>query len=461
MTLSDKQISLRNDIISPNVPNISVLGSVQSGKTYVICLSLILYAQELKKYEVEQRKNVLYIPREYSAAIIGWTTDTVKSNIVENIENILQKQFGFKNGKQYILKYGQQDKYLEIYGVRFYFFGFNNKLSFNRILGKPLIFCWVDEAARIYSNPSLQDSFNELIGRMVSYSGHPYYKRIDSFNVEGNDNHPYKLEYIDSVDWVKYKFSLYDNPILNTEEKVKEAVKSFPKGSLRQQKIFNKWVIAEGKVFNKINIIKSLEGFVIREIGIGIDYGSVNPTTFVPIALCYHQETRQWKIVRLKVYYHDPKIEKDTPTTEYYSYQLRLFLAYLKDIYPNIPITEIDIDSEASHFDNRLITDGIRHTTSKKGAGSVDSGVQYMQSLFYKDYLYILDTPSIRYFTPDGHYQESTKDESLIELESYQYDKLKSEREGTNCYKKELDHSIDAMRYILEVFKSSNRSPMV
>ena len=138
-----------------------------------------------------------------------------------------------------------------------------------------------------------------------------------------------------------------------------------------------------------------------------------------------------------------------------------MFLAYLKDKYPNIPITEFVIDSEAAHFDNRLTVDGIRHTTSKKGAGSVDNGVQYMQSLFYKGYLYILEEPSIRYFTPDGHYEEASIDESLIELEGYRYDKLKSEKEGINCYVKEKDHSIDALRYILEVFKESGRSPVV
>jgi hypothetical protein len=133
----------------------------------------------------------------------------------------------------------------------------------------------------------------------------------------------------------------------------------------------------------------------------------------------------------------------------------------MKDKYPNIPITEFVIDSEASHFDNRLTVDGIRHTTSKKGPGSVDNGVQYVQSLFYKGYLYVLEQPSIRYFTNDGHYEESGKDEGLLELEGYRYDKLRSEREGINCYVKEKDHSIDALRYILEVFKSSNRSPMV
>lgn len=463
MIRSKKQQKLYNDIISENVPNISVLGSTQSGKTYDICNALITYADLLNQYEKRQRENPLYIPREYNGAIIGWTTDTVKSNIVDNLVGILEKEFNFKNGREYVLKFGQQDKYLQIYNMKFYFFGFNNKLSFNRILGKPLIFCWCDEAARIYSHSAeLRKTFNEIPGRMMSYAGHPYYKRIDSFNVEGNENHPYKLEYIDGKpDWKKYTFFPYDNPVLDTEEKIKEAVRSFPKGSLRDQKVFNKWVIAEGRVFTQINKIGSLEGFIIREIGIGCDYGSANPTTFVPIALCFHQPSNKWVIVRLETYYHDPKVEDDTPTTEYYSLQFRMFLAYMKDKYPNIPITEFVIDSEAAHFDNRLTVDGIRHTTSKKGAGSVDNGVQYMQSLFYKGYLYILERPSIRYFTPDGHYQESTKDESLLELEGYRYDKLRSEKEGINCYVKEKDHSIDAIRYILEVFKESNRSPVV
>ena len=462
MILSKKQNQLRNDIISQNVPNISVLGSTQSGKTYDICGALIEYADLLNQYEKEQRKNSLYIPREYNGAIIGWTTDTVKSNIVDNLVGILEKEYKFKNGREYVLKFGQQDKYLQIYNMKFYFFGFNTKLSFNRILGKPLIFCWCDEAARIYTQSQLRESFNEIPGRMMSYAGHPYYKRIDSFNVEGNENHPYKIEYIDEKpDWIKYVFFPFDNPVLDTEEKIKQAVRTFPKGSLRDQKVFNKWVIAEGRVFNQINKLSSLDGFVIREIGIGCDYGSVNPTTFVPIALCFHQPTRRWVIIRLGIYYHDPKVEGDTPTTEYYSLQFRFFLAYLKDKYPNIPITEFVIDSEASHFDNRLTVDGIRHTTSKKGPGSVDDGVQYMQSLFYKGYLYVLEEPSIRYFTPDGHYKESTKDEGLIELEGYRYDKLRSEKEGINCYVKEKDHSIDAIRYILAVFKDSNRAPTV
>ena len=329
MILSKKQINLYNDIISPNIPNISVLGSTQSGKTYDICGALIQYACNLREYEKEQRQNKDYVPREYNGAIIGWTTDTIKSNIVDNLVNILEKEYHFKNGKEFILKYGQQDKYLEIYGIKFYFFGFNTNLSFNKILGKPLIFVWCDESARIYTSSNLRESFDEIPGRQMSYSGHPYYKRIDSYNVEGSQNHPYKKEYIDKRQWKQYIFYPYDNPVLDTEDKIKAAVQAFPLGTLRDQKVFNKWVVADGRVFNNVPTITEeefKEHYLIREIGIGSDYGSVNPTTFCGIALAQNTQTRRWELVLIDTYYHDPKQEGDTPTTEFYSNQLKCYI---------------------------------------------------------------------------------------------------------------------------------------
>ena len=463
MILSKKQIALRNDIISPNIPNISVLGSTQSGKTYDICGALIQYADNLNQYEKEQRKNKDYVPREYNGAIIGWTTDTIKSNIVDNLVNILEKEYHFTNGKEFELKYGMQDKYLQIYGIKFYFFGFNNKLSFNKILGKPLIFVWVDEAARIYTSGQLRDSFDEIPGRQMSFAGHPYYKRIDSYNVEGSQSHPYKKEYIDNRDWKQYVFYPYDNPVLDTEEKIKQAVQTFPKGSLREQKVFNKWVVAEGKVFNDIPIISEeefKEHYIIREIGIGCDYGSVNATTFCGIALAQNTLNRRWELVLIDTYYHDPKEEQDTPTTEYYSKQLKQYISYLQKKYVGIKVNTLVIDSEAAHFDNRLTVDGIRHELAKKNAMTVDKSVQLMQSLFYKELLRVMNIPTIRYFQGDipiyaGH------DVRLEELESYHYDKLRSEREGINCYVKEFDHSVDGCRYIIMEYSLTGRCPIV
>ena len=449
MRISKKQNQLRNDIISENAPEIYVLGSTQSGKTFIIAEALIEYAEKLYKYDPNE---------QYYGAIIGWTISALDGNIVEALKQHLSR-FGFKNKRDYDLVWKNEEKSITLFNIKFFFSGFNNVKSFNNILGKPLICIWVDESARIFSYKELQQSFKELNGRQMSFAGHPYLKTIHSFNVEGSSRHPYKEEYIEGKPNAKhYTFYPYDNPKLDTEEKIRQVVEMFPPGSLRQQKVFNEWVVAEGKVFENINIIKEIP-YMIREIHIGIDYGSVNPTTFVPIALCL--DNRVWKLVRLECYYHNPKEMGDTPTTEYYSMQLRMFLIYLKSKYPGIPIKSIVIDSEASHFDNRLTVDGIAHDISKKGAGSVNEGVEYLQSLFYKGYLEILERPSIKNIYPDGKYEESGKDESLVEFESYQYDRIKSETTGTNVYKKELDHSIDATRYCLDLMKDLGLAPVV
>ena len=442
MILSKKQIQLYKDIISPNVPYLSIEGSTQSGKTYDICAAMVNYAQVLRDYEKEQRKNPLYIARQYYGAIIGWTTDTLNGNIVENLNNILETEYHLKKGKDYELKFGNSEKYLKIYGIKFFFFGFNTYLAFNKILGKPLIFVWVDESARIYTQKNLQEQFNQLAGRQMSYASNPYLKTIHSFNVEGGENHDYKLDYLDKkIDKKNYIFFPYDNPKIDTPEAIQKVIELFPPGSLREQKVFNKWIVGEGRVFNTINVIDNIEEYHIREIGIGIDYGSKNATTFVPIALAQHKSGR-WQLIRLQIYKHNSREIGDTPTTEYYSNQLKLFIKYIKEQYKNIPITTIVIDSEAAHFDNRLKVDNIPHDISKKGPDSVREGVEHLQSLIYKELFLILKSNSIKHINENLTLELSGKDDGIVEYESYQYDTVRSTREGIDCFKKEFDHCL-------------------
>ena len=274
-------------------------------------------------------------------------------------------------------------------------------------------------------------------GRQLSFVGHPFKRTIHSFNVEGNENHPYKKKYIDDKkEAIHFTFYPTDNPKIDTTEKVRQTIEIYPPGSLRKQKIFNKWVISEGKVFGALNIINNLDNLQIKEIGIGCDYGSVNPTTFIPIALCYDQLERRWKIVRLEAFYHDPRINGEKPTTAFYVEQFKLFVNYLNNKYKDIPITRNVVDSEATHYTNALFNAGIDYIPAKKGAGSIDKGVQQLCSLFYKKVLYIYKSNSIDYFDKNGNPNFKQKDESLIEFESYQYDTIKSLNTGKNCYKK-------------------------
>ena len=47
LKITSKQNALKESITSQFVPKIFVLGSTQSGKTFIICYSVILYSQAL------------------------------------------------------------------------------------------------------------------------------------------------------------------------------------------------------------------------------------------------------------------------------------------------------------------------------------------------------------------------------------------------------------------------------
>jgi PBSX family phage terminase large subunit len=449
--ISDKQVKLYNKIIEREPSEIYVQGSVQSGKTWVIALAVIGYTKELFKYDPDKK---------YNGAIIGWDLDTLKRNVVTPLLNFLD-DLGYTNGDEYELKWGNE-KYFKFLNMTYFFFGFNTKLSFNKILGGPLLFVWIDESARIYSNTTLQEPFDEIPGRQMSYVGHPFKRTIHSFNVEGNENHPYKKTYIDNKkNAIHFTFYPVDNPQIDTLEKIQEVVNIYPPGSLRKQKIFNHWVVSEGRVFNTLNVIKNLDNLIIREIGIGADYGSVNPTTFVPHALCFNTKENRWVIVRLGVYYHDPGINGEKPTTAFYVEQFKSFLKYLHKKYENIPITCNVIDSEATHYANALYNANVDYTLATKGPGSVDKGVQQLQSLIYKKVYYILEENSVDYFDMNKEPVYSSKDESKLEFEGYQYDTIKSLNTGTNCYKKEKDHSIDSSRYLIDEWQRQGKCPVI
>lgn len=103
----------------------------------------------------------------------------------------------------------------------------------------------------------------------------------------------------------------------------------------------------------------------------------------------------------------------------------------------------------------------MNYTEATKGAGSVDRGVQQVQSLFYKDVLYILKRKSIKEISRNKNIVYCPRDESLNEFESYQYDNIKSLSTGQNCYKKDQDHSIDASRYLIDEWQSQGKCPII
>ena len=83
IVLSKKQNRLRELIVSQRVPEIDVLGSTQSGKTFSCNLAAPEYAEALYRYAPHEK---------FYGAIIGWTTDTLKRNVADNMIELLDKQ---------------------------------------------------------------------------------------------------------------------------------------------------------------------------------------------------------------------------------------------------------------------------------------------------------------------------------------------------------------------------------
>ena len=126
-----------------------------------------------------------------------------------------------------------------------------------------------------------------------------------------------------------------------------------------------------------------------------------------------------------------------------------------------MPITTIVLDSAATHFHNRLLADNIPHTLINKKDDTVVEGVQYMQSMFYKEYLKIYKQNSIKHIADNGDIIYSAKDDGIIELESYRYDTKASAKTGKEAYVKTFDDHNDALRYIIMEFKETGRAPVV
>jgi hypothetical protein len=70
--------------------------------------------------------------------------------------------------------------------------------------------------------------------------------------------------------------------------------------------------------------------------------------------------------------------------------------------------------------------------------------------------LYVLNEKSINKFVNDIP-QFDLEDIGQIELASYQYDNQKSVTSGQNCYVKDMDHSIDSLRYIVDEWQRQGK----
>lgn len=305
-------------------------------------------------------------------------------------------------------------KEARIYGRTIWLEGANDERAFEKIQGESLAGVYGDEVS------TWPKSFFDMMLSRLSETGAKAFLTTNP----GSPQHHLKKGFIDKEeslgsDHIRcWKFRLEDNPHL--DPLYVEQLKREYTGLWYRRYILGDWVAAEGAVFENFDVdrhvIKSLPDGRASQLRIGVDYGSSNPTVFLK-ALRYGNV---WVIA--SEYYHRPKAQRQKTNSEYAA-DLSKFVG---DLHP----TSVEIDPSAASFIHEARRAGVRgvHPANNE----VLDGIRRIANALENGQLVIHESCT-----------------NLIEeLLGYSWDSKAQER-GEDKPIKADDHSVDALRYII------------
>lgn len=362
-------------------------GAVRSGKTYI---SLWRFLTEL----VEGPEG------EY--VLITRTYDSFKRNVLPELTRMIGAD----------AKYMKGNRELNIYGKTIHIVGADDERAEAKIRGPTFSGAYVDEITIIP-----ESVFKMLISRCAMRGA-----KIFGTTNPDSPYHWLKRDYLSGNPDVKnWKFTLNDNPELTKEDK--EYLKRQYKGLWYQRFIEGKWVQAEGSVYDffdeTIHVIDTAPSYTSSYL-VGVDYGTTNPCAFVLIGHDPSRFPNYW--VEDEYYYDSRKHQRQKTDTEYAD-DLKKFLA-------GRPVKAIYLDPSAVSFRMELQKQGVMNLYEAKN--DVLDGIRCVSNFLNNGTLKIL----------------SCCKETLKEMQSYVWDERAAQR-GEDKPKKENDHALDALRYVM------------
>jgi len=228
-------------------------------------------------------------------------------------------------------------------------------------------------------------------------------------------------------------FDLEDNPHLTKE--FKDALRSYHKGVFYQRFILGNWVLAEGIIYrdcwNDKYIYKTSDLPVWfygtpHETYIGVDYGTANPCVFLKII----DDGRTFWVE--KEYYWDSIKEAKQKTDSEYANDLEKFVSLSEAPW-------LVLDPSAESFQVEIQSRG--HFLVNEAENNVLYGIRLTATMMAKGLIRI---------------HESCKN-FLEEIATYAWDEKSAEKTGKEAPIKEHDHTMDALRYVVETKISSIR----
>lgn len=363
-------------------------GSVRSGKTYASLWAWIRFVSQAPP------GNLL---------MTGKTERTLKRNILDPLAELL-------GPRRFKLVSGSGECF--ILGRRVYIAGANDERSAGKIQGMTLVGAYGDELSL------WPESFFTMLLSRLSVAGAKF------FGTSNPDSpaHWLKARFLDRVgelNLARFRFVLEDNPALDPEYVA--ALKREYVGLWYKRYIDGLWVAAEGAIYDMFDadrhVVQELPKFT--QHWLGVDYGTTNPTVFLPMSLgvdnvlYFHNEWR-W----------DSRIKGRQMTDAEYSKAFREHIATLK-MDPRWTF----VDPSAASFIQALHRDKVRGVTAADN--TVLDGIRDVSTL--------LATDRLKFHGP-------TTKATIEEFQSYAWDE-KKQKLGEDAPIKVADHGCDAGRY--------------
>lgn len=387
-------------------------GAIRSGKTVISLLRWLQYVAN-------------EAPRGGRLFIIGQTLQTIERNVIEPLQDA--ELLGTGIASQTVHTPGTTKAV--IFGRTVHLIGAKDTKAFGRIRGATGAGAYVDEASLLPKG-----FLRELLGRLSL----PGAKLFGTTNPD-SPAHWLKVEYLDQMhklDMAHWKFTLDDNPSLDPA--FVRQTKAEHSGLWYKRLILGEWVAAEGTVYESYDparhVVDHLPEQVTEWLGLGVDYGTTNPTAALAAAVAVDPADDVLRMWLTGEYRWDPRVEKHRLSDVQQSRNLLDWCAAAPRLDGSgetgwVPPYTV-VDPSAASFIEQLHDDGLAGVTPADNA--VLDGIRTVDSLISQDRLRI----------------HSSCRGLVDELPGYSWDDDATEK-GEDKPLKQADHSPDGVRYVI------------
>lgn len=385
-------------------------GSVSAGKTVASLFAFLLA--------------VRVAPRTGIIIIAGGSLQTIYQNVFVLFQNTAI--FGTLSRQ---VEYTPGATSATILGREVLLVGAKDAKAVGRIQGATVALAYVDEAALMP-----EEFWNMLVSRLRV----PGARLLATMN-PASRNHWIRAKWIlagASKNLVSFHFTMKDNPNLDAEY-IADMEASFS-GIFYDRMIKGEWTNAAGAVYPMWDPARHVIPFAqmppLQDIvGVGMDYGTTNPTTALMLGVTDEVKPR---LVLMDEWGYDPAKHHDLRLTDAeLSRRFRAWLPTEHTPYPSMLAPRyIMRDPAAASFAMQLQADGI---TSWPADNSVNNGIATIANLLDRDRLIVTDRC-------EGWASEVTE---------YRWSQKATEK-GEDEVEKENDHYLDGGRYITHSTKN-------